>query len=199
MLRGDKTVNCFKRTQFPLRIKKRNKMKKLIIVLMFAFLGLATYAQERTVYLNGGKVLDLTQSNKIAYNGNVSDRLLPTTRDTIDYIVIINSPVGPIRPYVNVTMSPILGADTTVAVTVDIKKFGSETWSNLISTSNTTAIVSANIQTAKTSLGVTTEQTSAVYNTLLFFNYIRVRLILKGDDHVGTGIQVNRVEFNFWM
>lgn len=174
-------------------------MKNILIVLMLAFLGIATYAQERIVYLNGGKVLDLTVNNNVAYNGISSDRLLATTRDTIDYIVIIKSPVGPIRPYVNVTMSPITGADTTVAITVDVKKFGSETWSNLISTSNTAAITTANIQTAKTSLGVTTEQTSAVYNTLLFFNYIRVRLIIKGDDHVGTGIQVNRVEFNFWM
>jgi hypothetical protein len=178
-------------------------MRKLFAICMIIILGMVAYSQERTVDLNAkvlnSQVLNLTTSSKVTYTSTTTlDRLIPTTRDTIDFTLWLYAPVGPIRPYIEITLDTIAGADTTVSVTIQEKKNYDEAWTDLIAAANTSAI-SAETKVIKTSLGVTTEQTSAVYNTVLFYNYLRIRLIIRGNDSVGTGIKVKKVQIQFWM
>jgi hypothetical protein len=179
-------------------------MKKLFIISLFAFVALALSAQERTVNLNeqvyNNKVLNLATASpaKLIYNGGTSDVLLYTTRDTIDFIVSVTAPVGPIRMYSVLTFAPLTTADTTVSVTVQEKKFGSESYTDLISAATTGAITTST-QYVRTTLGVSSDYSTNVPNVLLFYNQIRVRCIIRGDDHTGTGIKITKFEIQFWM
>ena len=185
-------------------------MKKIIAFITFGLLMLAGItAQERSVNLAGaGKVVDIRSTKHIAYNGNTSDRLIPTTRDTIDYFVIVdNYDPGPLHFYARLTLSPVAGTDTTVLITVQEKKFAGESYTDIIA-SAATSVVSTTASYVKTSLGVTTEftetlgggtTTTRLANTLLRYRYLKIRLILPGDDTVGTGIKVDRVELQFFQ
>lgn len=183
-------------------------MKKIFsIFILVAFVATA-FAQEREVNLLGGsRLLDITSKKNIAYNGNTSDRLIYDTRDTIDYYVIISNYTAgaPLHFYANFTLDTVAGVDTTVSVTVLEKKFASESYSTLIAAANTSE-VTAELQYARTSLGTIAvidstgyqNYTASKVNTLLYYRYLKFRLILTGDDYVGTGIKVKRVELQFF-
>lgn len=201
-------------------------MKKLIFLLSFLLVGIVSIAQERTVLLNGGVPIDLATTKYFAYAGTPTDYLLATTRDTIEFVLLVKNPsFAPINFYSVSTMSPIAGADTTVALSVDYKVFNTQAYSVLIASALTSAIT-AEVQTVKTSLGVTNTFTrttaSAVdlfrgtkianndtltvspriqtdlLNPVLFFKYLRFRYIIKGNDSVGTGIKITRFEIQFY-
>lgn len=201
-------------------------LKYILASFLFVLTCATVQAQERTVNLNGGAALDLNVSKWYAYNGTTADRLLPTTRDTIDYVIQVkNQGSGPLHFYAAITLSPVSGADTTVAITVQQKKFSGESYSDIIASALTSAVTAEQIN-VKTTLGVTTEYTSTVAsatdyfndeittntdttlvsartitnvaNTLLYPRYIKFRLILKGNDSVGTGINVKRIEIQFY-
>ena len=183
-------------------------MKKFIIIFTgFLFMIAGTFAQERTVNLAGGNNLVNTQTTKVVnYNGNTADRLIPTIRDTIDYYVTLsNYDPGPQHFYAVFTFDTIAGADTTVAITVQGKKFANESYTDIIASDTTDAIsAQANVTT---SLGVVTEftetlaggvTTTRLANTLLRYRYLKFRLILTGNDTVGTGIKVKNVRLIFF-
>jgi hypothetical protein len=220
-------------------------MKKLLILFVL-FLSISVFCQERTVDLNYGNLLDLTKVKKLAYNGTTSDRLIPTTRDTIDYYLRIKDyhENGPMHFYANITFDTIAGVDTTVAVTVMGKKFASEDYSDIIASALTDTIDSE-VQYIRTTLGVTSEYTetytfaastdtflidttsityaldtyggdsvafykatienvastatvSKIVSSNLYYGYLKFRLILQGNDSVGTGIKVKRIEIQFF-
>lgn len=198
-------------------------MKKLFILLLLVLVTAVTFAQERTVYLNADKQLDLSTVKMVAWNGNsTADRLIPTTRDTIDFVLrVVNPPAGaPMHFYANFTFDTIAGADTTIAITVQGKKFYSETYSDIIASALTSA-VTGELQVAKTTLGfssdgtyvtatatdsfnadstitVSPRSTTFITNNTLRYGYLKFRLILKGNDSVGTGIKVKRLEIQFF-
>ena len=184
-------------------------MKKFIIIFTgFLFMIAGTFAQDRTVNLAGGNNLVNTQTTKVVnYNGNTADRLIPTTRDTIDYYVTLsNYDPGPQHFYAVFTFDTIAGADTTVAITVQGKKFANESYTDIIA-SDTTDAISAQTNVVTTSLGVVTEftetlaggvTTTRLANTLLRYRYLKFRLILPGNDTVGTGIKVKNVRLIFF-
>lgn len=200
-------------------------MKKFII-LFIAFLGLAvtSFAQERTVLLNKGYEFDLSQTKWYAYNGNTADYLLPTTRDTIDYVLQVkNQGSGPLHFYALITLDTVAGVDT-VAITVQQKKFAREDYSDLFASA--LYKIRADTNVVKTSLGVTSPYTmtvaaatdyfndevttntdtvlvsqrtiTQVANTLLYPRYLKFRLILSGNDAIATGIRVKRIELQFY-
>ncbi len=181
-------------------------MKKLFILSILSLFFCGLYAQERTVDIGSGLVNTVITKN-VAYNGGTSDRLIPTTRDTIDYYVqLSNYDAGhPLHFYFNFTFDTIAGADTTVSVTIMEKKFSSESYSTLIAAATTSA-VGSEYQYVRTSLGTINAidttgykyYTSAKPNTLLYYKYLKARLILKGNDITGTGIRVKRVELQFF-
>jgi hypothetical protein len=221
-------------------------MKRLLSLLFFvAFVG-SLVAQERSVNLNGSTLVDVTTIKNIARNGGTSDRLIPTTRDTIDYYVILkNYEQKPLHFYCNFTFDTIAGLDTTVSVTVLQKKFASESYSTLIAAANTDTI-DGEVQYVRTSLGTVGEYTEThsiashdiagtafnitadtstfkyypadtlrvpattfteaiqtvtvtkTANTSLHYKYLCFRLIINGNDLIGTGIKVKRVELQFF-
>lgn len=200
-------------------------MKKLI-TLLFLVISFVALSQERTVYLNNNTALDLNVAKWYAYNGTTADYLLPTTRDTIDFVLqVSNQGSAPLHFYAVITLAPIAGADTTVAITVQQKKFSGEAYSDVIASALTSAI-STETLVVKTSLGVITPATTTIasatdyfidetttntdtitvaartitslVNTLLYPRYMKFRLIIKGNDSVGTGIKVKRLEIQFY-
>ena len=183
-------------------------MKKFITFITIALMFVSAQAQERTVNIAGNNSLvDLTVSKNVAYNGGTSDRLIPTTRDTIDYFIVLkNYNEGPIHFYAQFVLDTIAGADTTVLITVQEKKFSNETYTDVIASAATSAIGSE-VKVVKTSLGVITEftetivatNTTRLVNTLLRYRYLKFRLILPGNDSVGTGVKVKRVEIQFFQ
>lgn len=183
-------------------------------------------AQERTVVLNSGNYIDLNTTKWYAYNGTTSDYLIPTTRDTIDFVLLVkNQSSDPLNFYASITMAPIAGADTTVAITVQQKMFENGTYADLIASALSSAITTTVI-TNKTTLGVTAQETNTTaaavdllrqtiisnndtltiaqriqtkqVNASLYYRYLKFRLIIKGNDSVGTGIKVTRFEINFF-
>jgi hypothetical protein len=201
-------------------------MKNIFIILGLIF-SLSLIAQKRSVNINGSTLVNVLNTKNVAYNGTINDRLIPTTRDTIDYYVILsNYGSGPLHFYANFTFDTIAGADTTIAITVMEKKFGSQDYTDVIASSLTPAI-SAETQVVKTSIGVISPYTDSIAaavdivhqqtttnadtinvsgrtitsldNTLLYYRYLKFRLILQGNDAVGTGIKVKRVELQFFQ
>jgi hypothetical protein len=202
-------------------------MKKTILLFSLILFAVSLMAQERTVDLGNGNLIDITKTKVVAYNGGTSDRLLATTRDTIDYFVkVSNYGSGPLHFYAVITLDTIAGVDTTVAITVQQKKFANESYADIIA-SALTSVVSAEQKVVKTSLGVTTLFTGTtaaatdtyldmaaansdtinvaartytqLANTSLYYSYLKFRLIIKGNDSVGTGIRVKRVELQFFQ
>jgi len=186
-------------------------MKNILSILFLIAFTLCSFAQERVLDVTSGTttrtdLLDLNVTKTVAYNGGTSDYLIPVTRDTIDYYVAVapHYKLGPINYNVVVTLAPISGADTTVAVSILGKKTTGETYGTLKASALTSAVTSELIYSA-TSIGninaVDTvglkNYTSFKANPLLYFKYIKVRLIIKGNDSVGTGIKVKRIEFQF--
>lgn len=201
-------------------------MKRILFLICFLLVGLGSIAQERTVMLNNGAYLDLSTTKHYFYSGTTSDYLIPTTRDTIDFVILVkNQTSDPLNFYAAITMAPIAGADTTVAITVQQKMFESGTYADLIASALSSAITTTVI-TAKTTLGVTAQETNTTaaavdllrqtvianndtltvaqriqtkqLNALLYYRYLKFRLIIKGNDSVGTGIKVTRFEINFF-
>lgn len=181
----------------------KNILSIILLLIGFAF---TSFAQERTVNIAGvDKVIDITSVKTYAYNGGTLDRLIPTTRDTIDYYVIIDKYYpGPIHWYANFTLDTIAGADTTISITVLGKQMNSQSWSTL-KAAVTSSAVTGELQVSNTSIGsinaVDTAglkyYTSYKPSLLTSYRYLRFRLIIKGNDITGTGIKVKRVELNF--
>lgn len=183
-------------------------MKKIFLLLFLACLSLVGYSQERTVLLNDGKVFDLSVSKEYNYGGTSSDYLIPTTRDTIDFVMkVANWGPGGTHFYATFKLAPIAGADTTVRVVVLYKHDEGESYSTLKATATGTA-VSTTVYYTSTSIGSinSSDTTGLKYytsfkpNALLMYKYINFRLILLGDDKsgTGTGVKVQRVTLQFY-
>ena len=183
-------------------------MKKFITFITIAlFLAVGIQAQERSVNIAGtNNLINLINTKTVDYNGTTSDRLIPVTRDTIDYYVILgNFDKGPTHFYAQFTFDTIAGADTTVLITVQEKKFANEAYTDVIASAATSAI-GGEVKVVKTSLGLVTEftetivatNTTRLVNTLLRYRYLKFRLILPGNDSVGTGVKVKNVRLIFF-
>jgi hypothetical protein len=173
-------------------------MKKIFGLIFCLAMLLSVSAQEKTVSLNNGKILDISNGAVIGWTGTqIVDRLIPTTRDTIDFILQVSGQdQNPCHFYATFTLDTIAGADTTVLFTVQEKKFSYEAYTDVIA-SAASAAVTAEIKHVRTSLGMT-ERSSEVTNTLLYYRYLKFRLIIAGNDHVGTGIKVKRLDIVFF-
>ena len=202
-------------------------MKKYLLLFVLAIISIIATAQERTITLNNGNALDLTTTRWIAYNwSSTLDNFVPTTRDTIDLVVLVkNQSSAPLNFYASLTFAPVTTADTTIAITVQEKMFESGTYADLIASALTSAVTTTTIVN-KTSLGVTLQQTNTTaaavdylhqktvgnadtlnvaqrvetvqLNPLLYYRYLKFRMILQGNDHTGTGIKLNRFEIQFF-
>ena len=188
-------------------------MKKLFIILSLIALAIVacnpSSAQERTVTrtLPTGTYYDV-------YNGGTSDVLTPTTRDTIDLVYVYQSPEYVTKVAVKIRYDVVVGADTTVAASLFGKEFSDDaTYISIIGSSVSSAVAANNtiqvlaldpyIAEAQYITGrVTGGDTINVAHNLTPFDfsyrYYRLRLILQGNDAVGTGVKVDQVEVKFY-
>lgn len=180
---------------------------------------LGAMAQERTVSLI---TLDKSAGGRYYsyynYSGTSSDQLIYTTRDTIDIPFNIRKSKR-CDISVGVTFSPILGADTTATIAILGRNSLNDSWNSITSglsaavttddvykevTTFSTYDEKATIDTTllSTALASTKDSVSFYVTNVSFsavgYRYINVRLIITGDDSVGTGIQVDNVEFKIW-
>ena len=178
-------------------------MRWLILILFLV--SFAATSQERSVTLPS---LNASQTY-YKYTGQTADVLVPTTRDTIQYTIYLNKEY-PIQYYINLNLEPTAGADTTVIVNLYGKVFSGETWSR-VSNSTTGAITAETDYPLSSFAGTETMTSTLVFNadstiTGLFtsanvasyYRYFMLELIITDDDSVGTGIDVNNIEFKIW-
>lgn len=195
-------------------------MKKFLSLILLIVVAMIGIAQERSVPTSGYMTFDRNESgryfSKWEYTGTSSDHLIPTTRDTIDF----NYDTKRSAPYsfdlINV-FDTIARADTTVVIQVLGRNSVYEDWGLI--TTTTTAVVGAQLVS---SINYGKTGTIAAYNipfanpaeatadtlkvpaqTITFNNvtdqFIKVRLIISGDDSVGTGIKVVKQELKLWF
>jgi len=191
-------------------------MKKLVILVLLAF-SFASYAQERTVENSFGRnpITSLNYSY-FEVNGGSSDKLISTTRDTIDYVFDTKkSKLFDISAMV--TLDTIAGADTTATFAILGRNSENDSW-NAIASTTTSAVATDDVFTELTTYASYYEQhvidttltsgaiaidTVSYYVTnvdysAVSYRWINLRLIIDGDDATGTGISVDKVELKLW-
>jgi len=186
-------------------LKTKEKMKKLILFLAMFTMTFAMIAQERT--LSTRKVASRDTYNK--YTGVAADTLISTNQDTIQIPYFINKSY-PMSYVINTTFDAIAGADTTVIINVYGKVFSDDSYT-LIQTATSAAVATellvktifvepilayaATFAADSTTTGtLTNPHTSATC-----YRYYMVEYIISGDDSVGTGISIEKVEWKWWF
>ena len=238
-------------------------MKKLILTLFIALLGMAIYAQERTVNLNNlfsrGQAWNLSKNGvRISYTGGASDVLIPTTRDSIEFTLRVgdlNRHNHPLHFKVTINSKGVGGTDTTFNVNSDYKISVLDTYAEVVPDvlssvnpvtglitsvisygviadfTTTTTIAQYNSVIAAHDIAVLVDTltsdstathaifisggkdmtvaeqtivnaaqtitTSSVQNPQLHYRYLRFMLVLKGNDSVGTGVEIDTFEIIF--
>lgn len=200
-------------------------MKKLIILLLVAFLGFATYAQEierpsSSTYNTFSRNPERGSYSYWDYEGISTDLLISTTSDTIH----LRYHVKKYKPYTAKVMSkfdPIAGADTIVYINLYGRNSTDESWTSILTDSS--AVVDADgvtkTITSATSPTITIAafdvpftnptlatadtleypiQTYTYTSTLLEYSYLLVEYIIAGDDSVGTGVELKRSELKLY-
>lgn len=190
-------------------------MRKLIFI--FGILAMITFAcnpkgagaQERTV--------NITVPNGYTYynyTGSAADTLKPTNQDTIDVIFWFKVERYVQKIAVKTRFDIIAGADTTVAVTLSGKEFADHSTYTDVITSTVSSAVTANntvqvlvsdpylIEAQYVTEHVTGGDTVNVAHNITPFDksyrYYRLRYILQGNDHVGTGILIDDIEIKLY-
>jgi len=188
-------------------------MKKLLIIsLLFALAMFACnpgQAQDRTV--------TTTMSNGTyyaKYTGVAADTLGDVDQDTIDYIFVYQSPQYVTKVAVKIRYDIVVGADTTVAASLFGKEFSDDatyvsviasTVSGAVTANNTIHTLAldpyateAQYVTARITGGDTVDVAHNITPFDFCYRYYRLRLIIQGDDAVGTGIKVDEIEFKVY-
>ena len=185
-------------------------MKKIItlIVLAFTLLMFACQpaaAQERTVtsYMGVGDTY-------YKYTGTSSDVLTPTTLDTIDFILYYRADAYVEKIAVKIRWDVVAGADTTVTTALHGAEFADHTTyteiiaaaaGNAVTADNTIDVLTSDPYWTEAQMTFAADSTIAAHTVTPFdktYRKYRLRMILTGDDSVGTGIKLDELEFKFY-
>lgn len=194
-------------------------MRKLIFLLV-AFVALVANAQERTVtqLVFDRGLLDKNYSYYDYVGDATYDILIPTTRDTID-VPFDTKKANGFNYNVICKFSPRTTADTTVKILVLGRNSTNESYTTIQTDSSavvTTAGVVKTVNSIKTATiasavdiikqqtttnqdTITTAIRTITFNAKVEYRYVTVRLILSGNDSVGTGVKVDEVELKLWL
>ena len=147
--------------------------------------------------------------------------------DTTDYILrVTNQGSGPLHFYAAITVDTLAGIDTTLNVGVWYKNFSGQDYAALIAAATTAGVVRNDTMVIRTTLGVSTVETlttagatdliaqeittnsdtvtvaarstTSVVNPVLYYRYLKFRICSLGNDLVGTGVKVKRIEIQFY-
>ena len=196
-------------------------MKKFILFSILFMVAMIGISQERSLpsatsyYVFDRGPLDANYSY-LAYTGTTSDYLLPTTRDTIDFRY--DTKASSLYDFDAIlTYDKIVGIDTTVTVQMLGRNSDNESWTTIsthvssvvsglitqsIASSKTATVASAvdflqqTIAANKDTLTVATR--TITYTEKTRFRFLTIRCILTGNDSVGTGIKIKKVELKLW-
>ncbi len=148
-------------------------MRKLIVLLMVVLLGMTTFAQERTVNLNGGRAWNLsTRGVRFVYTGTADDTLKATNQDSILFVLQVgdkNRLNRPLHFQLNISSKGLVGTDTTFVVHSDYRiSTTNTTYSELVPNITSSVNTVAGINTTVTSYGIiadyTTTESVGTYN-----------------------------------
>lgn len=178
-------------------------MKKFILILMLAAISFSTFAQVRTLTTR------LPKTTYSTYTGVTADTI-STNQDTLRIPFFYPADV-PMSYVINSTLAPRAGADTTVVINVYGKVFEDDAWTK-IQTATTSAISASTV--VKTTfvepilatatdtvgtLGVTAGTITNPFTSAHAYRYWMVEYIIKGNDSVGTGVKLTKLEWKWYQ
>jgi len=191
-------------------------MRKFILFSILFMVAMIGISQERTVSFVFDRIPTDQHYSEWSYAGTTSDYLLPTTRDSISY----QYEVKRVKPYdfdFTLTYDKIAGVDTTVTVLVQGRNSTNAAWttistnvSNVVSgqivqsiTNSKTATIAAAVDYIQQTLIATKDTVTVAARTITYtdktrYRYLRALCILTGNDSVGTGVKVVKVELKLW-
>jgi hypothetical protein len=182
-------------------------MKKLIVILLFAGLTLAGYSQVRTL---STRLLKAEQTF-FSYTGVAADSL-SVFQDTIQMQITVNKNY-PYAVSLRSAFDTIDGADTLVYINVLGKVYEDDSWSSIIADSSAAVSAAANktVTNWTGNIYTITADTTAIsvdsvgyysYNVIRAsavadnYRYLLIRYIIAGDDSVGKGVLLKKLELN---
>lgn len=186
-------------------------MKKIVLILVIVALAIGVEAQDRTV----SKSISSTYKK---YTGGSAD-ILTANQDTIDIVFEYTGSGYVNKLAVKSRFDVVLGADTTVAVSIFGKEFEDDptyvqiiasTLSDAVAADNTIQVLSNDWYNTVTAFDVPfTNVAAGTADTLEYpaqtitpldksYRFYRIRYIIQGDDSVGTGIKIDEVEFKLY-
>lgn len=155
-------------------------MKKLLFITIAFLFTVIGYAQERTVYLNGGsspygKVWNFKKDGvRLVYTGTADDTLKATNQDTISFILAVQAldrANTPLHFHLNINSKGLTGTDTTFTIMSDYKISVKDDWAELVPDVTSSVNPTTGLNTQATSFGniadYTITQTVAAYNLVV--------------------------------
>lgn len=194
-------------------------MKKLFILLALIPFFISVIAQERVVNKTGPTNALTELKTMFVYTGVAADVLTPTTTDTIDLVFEYRGTKLIKKITVKSRFDVVLGADTTVSISVFGKEFADDpdyvqvipaTLSAEVLANNTVKVLSSDPYGTNAAFDATLKQIVAANNDTISYpvqtftpfdktyRFYRVRYIISGDDKVGTGVKLDEVEFKIY-
>lgn len=180
-------------------------MKKLIFLFSILLVAEVASAQVRTLTTK----TVTSDDSYVSYTGVTADTI-STNQDTlrIPFFIPKNYPMSYV---INSTLAPRAGADTTVVINVYGKVFLDDSWTK-IQTATTSAITASSV--VKTTyvepvlatatdtvgtLGVTVGTITNPFTSATAYRYFMIEYIIKGNDSVGTGVKLTKLEWKWWI
>lgn len=194
-------------------------MKKLFILLALIPFFMSLNAQERTISKIGSTNALSESKTLYTYTAVSADTLTATNQDTIDLVLEYRGVKMIKKITVKSRFDVVLGADTTVSISVFGKEFADDpdyvqvipaTLSAVIAANNTVKVLSSDPYGTNAAFDATLKQVVAANNDTISYpvqtftpfdktyRFYRVRYILTGNDSVGTGVKLDEVEFKIY-
>jgi hypothetical protein len=160
-------------------------MKKLIGLLILAFVALVSIAQDET------RTIQMPLNGTYATYSNTADTLVDAGQDSIDYIFKYSNAFSIDKVAVGFQVDTISGADNWVVYSLYGKEFeSSTTWTAIIAQDTTADVAGLNqYYTAK----------MATIATDKSYLHLRLRLFMEATSGTGEKLRIDKVELKTYQ
>jgi hypothetical protein len=160
-------------------------MKKLIGLLILAFVALVSIAQDET------RTIQMPLNGTYATYSNTADTLVDAGQDSIDYIFKYSNAFSIDKVAVGFQVDTISGADNGVVYSLYGKEFeSSTTWTAIIAQDTTADVAGLNqYYTAK----------MATIATDKSYLHLRLRLFMEATSGTGEKLRIDKVELKTYQ